>query len=136
MKAFTACAALLAAAAATFTLSAQETTETRERVRRVVVYGTDPCPPSTGDEIVVCARRPETDRYRIPEELRDSTTIDDPASRAWASEAKSLEFVGRTGIQSCSPSGSGGASGCWDEIVRQWRAERDAGLVVQPPPEP
>lgn len=30
-----------------------------EKVRQIIVYGTDACPPSRDGEIVVCARRPE-----------------------------------------------------------------------------
>ena len=37
------------------------------RQKLVTVFGTDPCPKSTDpDEIVVCTRRPDEDRYRIP----------------------------------------------------------------------
>ena len=95
----------------------------QERFRRLVVYGRDPCPRASGDEIVVCARRPETERYRIPEALRDDSS-DDPESISWAGRAESLEDVGRTGIQSCSAVGPGGVSGCWNELVRAWRKER------------
>ncbi|HEU0099322.1 MAG TPA: hypothetical protein VFQ67_11165 [Allosphingosinicella sp.] len=100
----------------------------QEKVRRLVVYGRDPCPRAqSGEEIVVCARRPETERYRIPRELRDSATQDDPDSASWAARAESLEYVGRTGIQSCSTVGPGGVSGCWNEMVRAWRRDRRQG---------
>ncbi|MFN3593030.1 MAG: hypothetical protein ACK4TG_12710, partial [Thermaurantiacus sp.] len=34
------------------------------RTRTVLVYGDDPCPKSENpDEIIVCARRPEEERY-------------------------------------------------------------------------
>ena len=32
------------------------------KISEVIVYGTDPCPRSTDDEVVVCARKPETER--------------------------------------------------------------------------
>ena len=105
-----------------------------ERVERVVVYGKDPCPPSSGDEITVCARLPETERYRIPEELRDEATEDDPASEAWASRVESFEYVGATGIQSCSPVGPSGFTGCWAQMVRQAREERRQMEQDQPEP--
>src|SRR3546814_15322865 len=44
-----------------------------ERISQLIVDGDDPCPQSTADEIVVCARKPEADRYRIPENLRNET---------------------------------------------------------------
>ena len=98
--------------------------QAQEKVRRVVVYGNDPCPPSTEGEIVVCARLPETERYRIPEELRGEGEANDPASESWASRAQSIEYVGDAGIQSCSAVGPSGFTGCWAEMVRQAREER------------
>ncbi len=106
--------------------------QAEERVRRVVVYGDDPCPPSTDGEIVVCARLPETERYRIPEELRDEASEDDPASESWASRAESIEYVGDTGIQSCSAVGPSGFTGCWAEVVRQAREERRRAATEGP----
>jgi hypothetical protein len=119
-------AAASAAAALPSPASAQGAQQ--ERIRRLVVYGRDPCPrAASGEEIVVCARRPETERYRIPKELRDSATDDDPESTSWAVRAESLEYAGRTGIQSCSTVGPGGVSGCWNELVRAWRKDRAGG---------
>ena len=131
MKAAWSVAALAAASAAAVTLvpapaSAQGAQQ--EKVRRLVVYGRDPCPRAeSGDDIVICARRPETERYRIPRELRDSAAEDDPESTSWAARAEALEYVGRTGIQSCSTVGPGGVSGCWNEMVRAWRRDRRQG---------
>src|SRR5689334_21039121 len=80
----------------------------QERISRVIIYGNDVCPRGAGgEEIVVCARKPETERYRIPKELRDQPSTD-PANTSWANKAESLEYVGRTGIQSCSTVGPGG----------------------------
>jgi len=99
-----------------------------EKIQRFVVYGKDPCPRAeNGDEIIICARRPETERYRIPKELRDSVAEDDPDSTSWAGHAEALEYVGRSGIQSCSTVGSGGVSGCYNEMVRAWRRDRRTG---------
>jgi hypothetical protein len=128
MKAALSIAALAAASAAAVTLLPAPAQAQDEKVRRLVVYGSDPCPRAeNGDDIVVCARRPETERYRIPKELRDSATEDDPESTSWAARAEALEYVGRTGIQSCSTVGPGGVSGCWNEMVRAWRRDRRPG---------
>jgi hypothetical protein len=44
--------------------------------RVLVIFGKDKCPTdSTGNEIVVCSRRPEAERYRIPKELRTSGAL-------------------------------------------------------------
>lgn len=91
-------------------------------IKRVVVFGDDPCPKSSSDEIVVCARRPDDDRYRIPERFRkpDSLTGD---HEAWAYKAEQLEMVGASGIQSCSPVGPGGATGCMQQLINAARLE-------------
>ena len=88
----------------------------------MVVFGDDPCPKSSSDEIVVCARRPDDDRYRIPERFRkpDSLTGD---HEAWAYKAEQLEMVGASGIQSCSPVGPGGATGCMQQLINAARLE-------------
>ena len=38
--------------------------------------------------------------------------------------ASELQYVGRGGIGSCSTTGPGGATGCFNDLVRQARAER------------
>ena len=65
----------------------------------VIVYGDDECPQSTADQIVVCARKAESERYRIPENLRFS---DSPDNKAWAERVESFEMAGL-------PHGLGGA---------------------------
>jgi hypothetical protein len=92
-------------------------------VRRMVVYGSDPCPQTSPDEIVICARRPDGDRYRIPERFRapDKLTGD---HEAWAYRAEQLELVGAGGTGSCSTVGPGGALGCFQQLLEQAKAER------------
>ena len=94
------------------------------RVNQVIVYGSDPCPASTDEEITVCARLPEDDRYRIPPNLRENPNA--PANQAWASRAYELAYVGRSGTDSCSTAGAGGFTGCFAQILNQARAERRA----------
>ena len=61
-------AALLLAGGLVVSAAAQAPTPSeREKIRYIIVYGTDPCPRTTRDEIIVCSRRPETERLRIPE---------------------------------------------------------------------
>jgi hypothetical protein len=91
-------------------------------VNQVLVYGDDPCPASTDEVINVCARLPEQERFRIPPNLRSNPN--DPAGQAWAGRAVELSYVGASGIGSCSPTGPGGAAGCFNQIVQQARAER------------
>lgn len=95
-----------------------------EKIKQVIVYGNDPCPTSTGDEIVVCARQDEKDRYRIPKELRGQEAPGSTVNEAWTNRVRSIEYVGRSGTQSCSPVGSGGFTGCFSQIARVAKEER------------
>lgn len=92
------------------------------RVSEIIVYGTDPCPRSTDDEVVVCARKPEAERYRIPERLR--STGSRQSREAWANKATAFETYGRTGINSCSPVGPAGFTGCTQQLISQAFKER------------
>jgi hypothetical protein len=104
------------------------------RVNEIIVYGTDPCPRSTDDEVVVCARKPESERYRIPERFRSGGSRQ--SRQSWARNAKSFETVGRTGINSCSAVGPGGHTGCLEQIINQAREERQQIREEgSPPPE-
>ena len=102
--------------------------EGSERVNQVIVYGDDACPPSTGDEITVCARKEEAERYRIPEILRQS---DDPANVAWSERVTAYETVGKFGTMSCSPSGIGGWTGCTQMLIDAAYAEKEGGSDVR-----
>lgn len=94
------------------------------RESHLTVFGDDPCPQAADDEeIVVCARRPEDERYRIPAPFRDT----EPLEMAWGSNVEQIEDAQRdTRPNSCSPVGSYGQTGCTQELVRQWYAERRA----------
>jgi hypothetical protein len=100
--------------------------EDTEKVKQVFVYGDDPCPPSAGDEIVVCARLPDNDRYRIPKELRSDPNA--ASNQSWANRARSFETIGASGINSCSPTGAGGWTGCFRQLARAMKEERKAML--------
>lgn len=114
-------AASLALTGGLAALSAPAAAQTSDRVSEIIVYGNDPCPRSTDDEVVVCARKPETERYRLPEKFRPSGPRQ--TSQAWANKARALETVGATGINSCSPVGPAGFTGCLTQIINQARAE-------------
>lgn len=84
------------------------------RMRTVLVYGSDPCPKSTNpDEIVVCARRPEEERYRIPPAVREQEAQRVPR-RDNVAEQRAQLASGRdvaTGVGSGGPVGPGGFAG-------------------------
>ncbi len=89
----------------------------QDRIREIEVFGTDPCPRSTDDEVVVCARKPESERFRIPERLRQGGSLQ--SRQAWANRAIQFETYGKTGINSCSPVGPGGHTGCSQQLINQ-----------------
>jgi hypothetical protein len=102
-------------------------------VAEIIVYGSDACPRSTDDQVVVCARRPEAERYRIPEKLRQSGTRQQ--TEAWANRARALETVGDTGTNSCSPVGPGGYTGCLTQVIKQARSQSRQQAEDNLPPE-
>ena len=127
-------AAAVALSAGYAALPAPATAQAQPNIAEIIVYGNDPCPRSTDDEIVVCARKPESERYRIPERYRESGPRQ--TRQSWAQKAKSFEYVGRTGIQSCSAVGPGGSTGCLQNMIDRAKAEaRDATTEGVPPPE-
>lgn len=117
----------LIAAIALVPAAAQQGPETGggEKVSQAIVYGQDDCPAATGDEIIVCARLPEAERYRVPEIFR-GTDLLNPKNEAWANKVVALERVGRFGTDSCSPVGLGGFTGCTQSLVAGAAAERRA----------
>ena len=111
-----------AAAAAPQQPAAADVPSVDPRINQLIIYGDDPCPQSTNDEIIVCARLPDSERYRVPEVVRDNPNA--PQNQSWANRAIELSYVGRTGPDSCSTSGPGGFTGCFNQMVNQARAER------------
>jgi hypothetical protein len=100
-----------------------------EKVNQLIVYGDDPCPQATSpNEITVCARKEEGERYRIPAPLRG---IDNPSNRAWTDRVKAYETVGKAGTLSCSPVGPGGFTGCQQQLINNAYAERKGGGDVK-----
>jgi hypothetical protein len=99
-----------------------------DRVNQVIIFGDDACPRSEGDTITVCARLDESERYRIPPLLRNSSS---PDNEAWSRRAQSLEAVGAFGPLSCTPVGAGGELGCTVQAIEAAYAERAGGSSVR-----
>jgi len=95
------------------------------KVNQVIVYGDDQCEQSSPDEIVVCNRLPESDRYRVPQIFRGGDPLD-PRNQAWLNRVVAMERVGRFGTDSCSPVGLGGFTGCTQQLLEGAKAERQA----------
>lgn len=106
-----------------FAFPAQAQDQAGDRVNQLVIYGDDPCPKSSEEEIVVCARKDEGERYRIPETLRGGS-LGDAKNQAWSERVRSYEYVGASGTNSCSPTGAGGFTGCTQALLSQAYAEQ------------
>jgi hypothetical protein len=103
--------------------SAPALAEPPQKITSLIVYGNDACPKGEGDEIVVCARKPESERYRIPKKLREKPEV--AGGPGWGSQVANIEEVSRQTLPgSCSVNGSYGFSGCTAARLRQWFAER------------
>jgi hypothetical protein len=123
LPAFAVCAAL------SVPLPALAAERGEEKVNQLIVYGKDPCPPSSGDQITVCARKDEGERYRIPEDLRENPN--QTSNQAWTERVKAYETVGAFGTNSCSPVGSGGQTGCLARLIDNAYAERKQSSSVR-----
>ena len=121
-----AAAALVSALALPATPAAAQGSE--DRVNMVIVFGQDECPQSSGDEITVCARKSESERYRIPEALRGSES---PQNDAWNNKVLAYEMVGKSGTLSCSPAGAGGYLGCTQQLIDKAYAEKGADPSIR-----
>lgn len=116
-----ACGGIVPLAASAQPAGSAPASDSANNMNLVIVYGSDACPQSRGEEITVCARKPESERYRIPEGLRDHPS---PENEAWTNRVTSYERVGAAGTQSCSAVGAGGWTGCMRNFVGNAYAEK------------
>lgn len=103
-----------------------ETGQPPKRIKSVTISATEKCPPSTGDEIIVCTT--VDNPYRIPKDLRDSGPIK-PSNQAWTNRVASDEQTSRVAAglpDTCSPVGTGGQTGCSRALARQFKANKRA----------
>ena len=117
-------AALLTPGAALAQTGAQaETGQPPQRIRSVTLAAGERCPPSTGNEVVVCYQGGNP--YRIPPGLRESAPT--VANQSWVNRAASLDQVSRVagGLpDTCSAIGTGGQSGCALSANRAYAADK------------
>ena len=114
--------AVAIAGGAAMTLGAAPAAAQSRPMSEIIVFGEDPCPRSTEDNVVICARKPESERYRIPEEFRSTGSAQE--NRSWAANARYLESVNSAGVRRCSPVGPEGFTGCLNELIAENKAER------------
>jgi hypothetical protein len=109
--------------------AAQAQDNPTEKINQLIVYGDDPCPASSDGSITVCARKDESERFRIPKPLRDNPN--DSVNQGWTQRVKAYETVGAFGTNSCSPIGAGGATGCMSQLINSAYAEKKQSSDVQ-----
>ncbi len=100
-----------------------ETGQPPQRIRSVTLAAGERCPPSTGDEVVVCYQGGNP--YRIPPGLRESAPS--AANQSWVNRAAAVDQASRIagGLpDTCSPIGTGGQSGCALAANRAYAAEK------------
>ena len=112
---------------------AEAQSQAQRGIAEIVVFGTDPCPRSTEDQIVVCRREDEKMRYRLPQAYRPNGTYQEKQS--WAQRSKALTTVGRTGIGSCSAVGPAGYTGCLIQQIHNNKEERQQQASEETPPQ-
>jgi hypothetical protein len=89
----------------------------------LLIYGNDKCPTNKdGEEIVVCQRLDESERFRIPRDLRDAEVK--PQNESWAVRQQDALTTGAVGTGSCSTVGASGSTGCFVQQATAARRER------------
>jgi len=88
----------------------------------LLIYGKDKCPTNKdGEEIVVCRRLDESERFRVPKDLRDAEVK--PQHESWAVRQQDALTTGAVGTGSCSAVGASGSTGCFVREATAARAE-------------
>ena len=97
----------------------------------LVIYGEDKCPTnSNGEEVVICRRLDESERFRIPKTLREQPGPPQQ-TESWAVRSQGALEEGQFGTGSCSTVGAGGSTGCFVRQARQSKAESRARREAQ-----
>ena len=118
---------LLLAAAVAFpgAAVAQDGTAPPNRIRSITIQPGEKCPPSTKDEVIVCAL-PDQEQFRIPKALREEPATG-PASTSWAVKSDRVMQDNRRVLPgSCSAIGTNGQTGCALQAAEAWAAEKRA----------
>ena len=123
--------ALLAAFAAAPALIPSAQAQNAAQNGVLIIYGDDKCPTNiNGEEIVVCRRLDEAERYRIPKNLREAEGRPQ-ANESWAVRSQGALDTGRFGTGSCSTVGVGGTTGCFVQQATAAKKERQAAKKAE-----
>ena len=112
---------------------------TQPRRRLVTVFGSEECPkPTSKDEVVVCARLPDSEIYRIPKQLRSANNTRVSPFQANRSLLLGDSAGGAGGaIGSCTAIGGSGMIGCTKRDIDAWAQDRTnrMGVSESTPPQ-
>ena len=92
-----------------------------DKVNMVIAYDESECPEAQEGVITVCEIIVDADRYRIPSNLRTSSS---PDNTAWSKRVESIRYIGEFGTMSCDPAGAGGVTGCNQKLLDQAYGEK------------
>ena len=92
-----------------------------DKVNMVIAYDESECPEAQEGVITVCEIVVEAERYRIPSNLRTSSS---PQNKSWNERVESIRYIGEFGTMSCDPAGAGGVTGCTDKLIAQAYGEK------------
>lgn len=127
--------ALTAAMLALPALAQTASSEPPKKIRSVTLVGDEKCPPPTSaDEVVVCARMSPEEQYRIPKELRNEGPVE-VQRQSWAAKTDRMDEIAREagGLpDTCSPSGTGGQTGCNKVMLERYAEDRRQGRIKSP----
>ncbi len=115
---FFAFALIAAPLCAVATLALPNAASAQKIERKLIIYGNDPCPADT-----ICVTAPEEERFRIPKPLRQG--LPNPENQSWSVRSQDTLNTGQSGIGSCSASGAGGWTGCFQKQMQEARRERE-----------
>ncbi len=110
----------------------------KPRQRMVTVFGAEPCPkPTSPDEIVVCARLPASEIYRIPPPLRQANNKRISPFQANRNLLLGDSAGGAGGaIGSCTTVGGSGSIGCTRKDIDAWAKDRASRMGASEPVPP
>ena len=95
----------------------------QERVLQI--FGRDKCPANT-----ICVTAPESERFRIPKDLRGPSKS--PEAQSWAVRSQGLVTTGSTAPSACTKASNQGWTGCFAEDMKRAREEARAKKEAEP----
>lgn len=97
----------------------------RAQERVLQIFGQDKCPANT-----ICITAPESERFRIPKDLRGPSQS--PEAQSWAVRSQGLVATGSAAPSACTKASNQGWTGCFAEDMKRARDEARAKKEAEP----